>query len=323
MPVPMVDMPYEALLSYQGTNPCPADFDTFWDRRVREADGRPAQARITPSGIQGFHTVDCMDLWFDGIDGVPIYAKYVRPRIGGDLPLALQFHGYPGAARSFLTQMELAGMGMAVLAMNCPGQGGRSAGRSADAGTTVAGHIVMGLNGPTEEMYYVRIFQDAYRLSRLAATLPGVDGGRLYCVGQSQGAALSLVTASLNPEIRRCAVSYPFLSDYKRVWEMGVFSAAYEGVDYYTKWLDPLAKGGLWEKLGYIDVQNFVHRMRAEVLFASGLSDTVCPPSTHFAVYNKIPSPKALRVYPDYGHEELPDFDDLLLDFLAEGGGIS
>ena len=41
-----------------------------------------------------------------------------------------------------------------------------------------------------------------------------------------------------------------------------------------------------------------------------GLMDTICPPSTQFAAYNKIQSKKSLLIYPDFGHEGLPGAPD-------------
>lgn len=48
-----------------------------------------------------------------------------------------------------------------------------------------------------------------------------------------------------------------------------------------------------------------------------GLMDTVCPPSTQFAAYNKIEAPKSVVIYPDYGHEGLPGANDRVFDFMA------
>lgn len=67
-----------------------------------------------------------------------------------------------------------------------------------------------------------------------------------------------------------------------------------------------LREDEIFNKLGYIDVQNLADRIRARVVFVTGLSDIVCPPSTQFAVYNKIASEKDLLVYHEYGHEYLP-----------------
>jgi cephalosporin-C deacetylase len=49
-----------------------------------------------------------------------------------------------------------------------------------------------------------------------------------------------------------------------------------------------------------------------------GLMDTICPPSTQFAAYNRIGSPKQLLIYPDFGHEGLPGCNDRIFDFLSD-----
>ena len=49
-----------------------------------------------------------------------------------------------------------------------------------------------------------------------------------------------------------------------------------------------------------------------------GYMDTICPPSTQFASYNKISATKFMDIYPDYGHEDLPECEDRIFKFLAE-----
>lgn len=49
----------------------------------------------------------------------------------------------------------------------------------------------------------------------------------------------------------------------------------------------------------------------------TGLRDTICPPSTQYAAYNKINSKKAIIRYPDYGHEYLPGVADIIFSALA------
>jgi cephalosporin-C deacetylase len=70
-------------------------------------------------------------------------------------------------------------------------------------------------------------------------------------------------------------------------------------------------------ELGYIDVQHLAPRITGEVLMLTGLMDTVCPPSTQFAAYNKITSKKNVIFYPDFGHEGLPGSSDIILDFMC------
>ncbi|MCJ7472287.1 MAG: acetylxylan esterase, partial [Actinobacteria bacterium] len=74
----------------------------------------------------------------------------------------------------------------------------------------------------------------------------------------------------------------------------------------------------IFTKLGYIDIQHLAKRIKGEVLMGVGLMDTVCPPSTQFAVYNKIQAKKEMLIYPDYVHEHIPGFQDKVFEFLSK-----
>ena len=139
-------------------------------------------------------------------------------------------------------------------------------------------------------------------------------------MGASQGGGLTLACASLVPQIKRVAPQYPFLSDYKRVWQIDLDVDAYRELRDYFRIFDPRheREQEIFEKLGYIDIQNMTKWIRGTVLMATGLLDTICPPSTQFAAYNKITAPKSVVFYPDYGHEWLPDHDDAVFQFMAE-----
>jgi cephalosporin-C deacetylase len=112
---------------------------------------------------------------------------------------------------------------------------------------------------------------------------------------------------------------YPFLTDYKRVWDIDLAKDAYGELQEYFKRFDPLHEheDELFRKLGYIDVQFLCPRIEAEVCMAVGFMDTICPPSTQFASYNKIRSKKSLVTYHDYGHEGLPAHNDRIFQFMS------
>ena len=154
----------------------------------------------------------------------------------------------------------------------------------------------------------------------LMMDMPEVDPKRVGATGASQGGGLTLACASLVPEIKRVATVFPFLSDYKRVWEMDLAKDAYFELQDYFRKFDPLHKREeeIFNKLGYIDVQHLAPRIQGKVLMSVGLMDTVCPPSTQFAAYNKITAEKSLRVYPDFGHEGLPGNSDEIFKFMNE-----
>ena len=128
------------------------------------------------------------------------------------------------------------------------------------------------------------------------------------------------VTAALEPRIKRAAPLFPFLCDYQRVWEMDLAKDAYEEINLYFRRFDPRHERDrdTFTRLGYIDCQHLAPRIRAEVLMFTGLMDTVCPPSTQFAAYNKITSAKSMVIYPDFSHEALPDQGDLSFNFMQK-----
>jgi len=46
------------------------------------------------------------------------------------------------------------------------------------------------------------------------------------------------------------------------------------------------------------------------------LMDSVCPPSTQFAAYNRITARKSCEIYPNHGHEGLPEAAELIFGFF-------
>lgn len=303
---------------YTGLTPVPDDFDAFWAERMAEADAVELDYEISASEIPSFDTVDYLDLWFTGMGGARLYAKYVKPRSEEPVPLVLQFHGYPGATRSWFEQSSFAGMGCALIGLDNPGQGGKSQDVGGFLGTTVSGHIIAGLDGPVENMYYVRLYQDVRILCRIVRELEGIDLSRVYVNGASQGGGMGIACCALNPDlIARASILYPFLSDYRQVYNLGADEIAYEGIRYYSRWFDPdgSREDEWFGKLAYIDTASFAHLVRCPVLFGTGLADTICPPKTQDAVYNQLSCEKDRHFFEGFGHEEIAAFDDMIPGF--------
>ena len=316
----LFDMPLEQLNEYQGINPRPDDFDAFWDRSLEEMRSLDPQLELVPSSFQT-PFAECSDLYFTGVGGARVHAKFLRPReTPQPHPAMLVFHGYSGNAGDWTNHLGYAAMGYSVAALDCRGQGGRSEDSGSVVGNTLRGHIIRGLDGPPENMLFRQIFLDTAQLAKIVMDMDDVDATRVGATGGSQGGALTLACTALEPRIARSAPVFPFLSDYQRVWEMDQAKDAYWELQQYFRQFDPLhqREDEIFTQLGYIDIQHLTRRINAEVLMGVGLMDTVCPPSTQFAAYNKIPSPKSLSIYPDYGHENLPGHSDRIFQFMAE-----
>ncbi len=321
--MPVIDLPLEELRIYTGRNPCPVDFNSYWNAALSELDATDPAPQLQPSYTLRSPVVECFDLWFFGVGGGRIHAKYLRPK-GAEkesrhFPAVLQFHGYSGNAGDWASKVSYAASGFCVAAMDCRGQGGLSEDIGIVRGNTHAGHIIRGLGDPDpRKLLFRQIFLDTAQLARVVMSLPEVDAGRIGAMGASQGGALTLACAALEPRIRRIAPVFPFLSDYQRVWEMDLAKNAYGELQTYFRLFDPLheREREIFTKLGYIDLQHHAQRIQAEVLMFTGLADTICPPSTQFAVFNKITTKKEMKIYPDFGHEPLPGQEDLTMNFL-------
>jgi cephalosporin-C deacetylase len=318
--MPLIDKPLPELLQYQGRNPRPADFDAYWEAALRELDATDPKPELVPTKVITPRHSEAFDLWFTGVGGARIYAKYVRPRqSSGKNPAVLQFHGYTGSSGDFVSRLAWSGEGFCVAALDCRGQGGRSEDNTQALGTTYRGHIIRGLDDPDpRKLAYRQMFLDTAQLARVVMSFSEVDAARVGAMGGSQGGGLTLACAALEPRIKRAAPIFPFLCDYQRVWEMDLAKDAYEELRTFFRQFDPRheRETELFTKLGYIDCQHLAPRIKAEVLMYIGLMDTICPPSSQFAAFNKITAKKHKVIYPDYGHEALPGESDQTFNFL-------
>lgn len=317
--MPLIDMSLEKLKVYQGISPKPADFDEYWDRALEELNAIDPRPTFTKKAT-GSRIADCYELTFTSAKGARIYAKFLRPKsMEGKVPAVLHFHGLSGCSDSWKNLYSYVSQGYCVASMDCRGQGGNSEDVGNTLGTTFTTPFVRGLDGPAEDLHCRQLFLDTAMLARVIMSLEEVDETRVGVFGGSQGGALSIACAALVPEIKLCAPTYPYLSDYKRVWNMDLDKGAFDGLRYYFRHFDPRheREEKIFEKLGYIDIQHLAPRIRATVLMGTGLMDTTCPPSTQFAAFNKITSEKRVVIYPDYGHENLKGHDDIVFDFLA------
>lgn len=316
----LFDMPLEKLKTYSGVNPKPADFDAFWDRGLAEMRALDPKVERKPADFQT-PFAECFDLYFDGTGGARVHAKLLRPKLARTPhPAVLQFHGYSGDCGDWAGKLGYAALGFTVAALDCRGQGGLSDDPGGVTGWTLRGHIVRGIHDEPERLLFRHIFLDTAMLARIVMDMPDVDPTRVGAMGGSQGGGLTLACAALEPRIRQVAPVFPFLTDYRRVWQMDLAKDAYWELQQYFRLFDPHheREEEVFHKLGYIDVQHLANRIRGTVIMGVGLMDQVCPPSTQFAAYNKIESPKSLVLYPDFGHEGLPGMNDRIYQFMSK-----
>ena len=319
--MPQLDMSIEKLRNYMGSGICPADIDEYWDDAISEMKAIDPEIALEPAEFT-WPGVKCYHMYFTGVKGARIYAKLLKPENPPEdkNPGIIRFHGYYGNSGGWHEYLGFALAGFTVAALDVRGQGGRSGDNGGYTGTTIKGNIVRGLDDDKHNLMFRNIYLDCAQLAGIIMDMDDVDENRVGCYGNSQGGALTIACAALEPRIKRAAPLHPFLCDYKRVWDMDLDVDAYDELRYYFKHFDPehLREEEIFLKLGYIDLVNIAKRVKGEVLCGIGLLDNICPPSTVFAAYNNMTCRKDIKVYPDYKHEGMHFFMDETYRFLKE-----
>ena len=263
----------------------------------------------------------CYDLYYSGTVNARIHAKVVIPKEARfPVPAVMLFHGYSGSSGDWAGLFQLAASGFVVAALDVRGQGGQSEDVGGVKGNTLHGHIIRGLeDDDPEKLLFRHIFLDTALLVKIISGMDEVDASRIAVCGGSQGGGLSLACAALAP-VKLASVCYPFLCDYQRVWNLDLAKDAYVELNEYFRHTDPTHRHekATFKKLGYIDVQHLANRITGKVHMYTGLMDTICPPSSQFAAFNKIRSEKKVILYPDFGHEWLPDYMDETIAWFDE-----
>ncbi|MFP4151310.1 MAG: acetylxylan esterase [Alkalispirochaeta sp.] len=333
--MPVIDMPLEELNAYRGSSPRPDDFDGYWNAGIAELDQLEDRGFNVEWRRSAFTVpyAECFDLYYDGVRGGRIHGRCVFP--GGyvpggagepAIPGLFRFHGYTGNAGDWSMLLPYAAAGIAVCAIDVRGQGGESTDPGGTVGNTLQGHIIRGIEGDPDDLLYRQVFLDTVAAVRVIIGLPWIDASRLGTIGASQGGALSIACAALEPRITHTWAVYPFLSDYRRVWDLEGGDSAYLEIRQWLKRRDPRHEqiDSFFTRLGYIDVQFLAERIRGDIVILTGLMDEICPPSSQFAVYNRLESARSRKMilYPDFGHDTLPDQSDMALEWFLAAFGI-
>ena len=153
-----------------------------------------------------------------------------------------------------------------------------------------------------DKYVYKSIYAGCARAVDFLAGLDFVDPDRIGVTGGSQGGALSITTAALNPKVKCLAAFYPALADL-------------------TGYL--YGRGGGWphafrngymatkeriETSRYYDVANFARKITVPVFYSYGFNDMICCPTSTTAAYNVIPSSeKTLWIVPEIEHWTYPE----------------
>jgi len=303
--MPRFDLSLPELREYRPRVSEPADFDEFWRETLAEARRFSSAPRLTRQASP-LTQVEVYDLVFPGFGGQPVHAWYLLPAgTTGPLPAVVEYNGYGGGRGLPHEHLAWTNAGYAYLFMDTRGQGSvwGSGGDTPDphgTGPSVPGFMTRGIESPHDH-YYRRVYTDAVRAIDAIRTLDRVDSGRVAVCGGSQGGGIALAVAGLAEGLVGVLPEVPFLCHFERAVGMTEEDPYQEIVRYLSVHRERNEQ--VFDTLSYLDGVNFAARATAPALFSVGLLDTVCPPSTVFAAFNRYAAHAEIEVYPFNQHE--------------------
>ncbi len=330
-----------------------ADFEEFWQNAIEELFPEKKGLKSwkidveSPDILQEFqvrfnleieeypYPLDRVKVYkasLEASDGTILRGWYLTPTNLGTnnkVPALVRFHGYSSNKGKICELLLWALQGYSVLAMDVRGQCGDTPDPREYKSGSFSGWMTLGLDSPLE-YYYRQVYLDSVQIIEALARRPEVDSSKIGLFGNSQGAALSIISSALisrftnivggiTAKIVGINAGVPFLTDMRRAYKEHTIESPWAEFDWYFRMHDPLheREDEIFTYLSYFDAMNFAPWVNCPVLIAVGLKDTVCPPPTSFALYNHLAGKKEIMVYPDYGHESIDSHVDRQIGFFA------
>ncbi len=288
----------------------PPGFDAFWARAKEALAKLPIDARLTPkpelsTGKADVYHVSLQNVGSDAKGTSRFYGILAVPKAEGTFPAVMN---PPGAgARPYRGQVDLAGKGFITLQVGIHGipvdlSAEVYEGLLAGAFNTGRGYTVFNLDDP-ERYYYRRVYLGCLRANDFLVNHPKWDGRNLVVTGGSQGGALTITTAGIDPRVTALAPYYPALSDMAGYLE----GRAGGWPHIFREEKDGHRTPAKIRTAAYYDVVNFARRVKAPGLYSWGWNDEVCPPTSTYAAYNVVTAPKELLLTVETGHFTVPE----------------
>jgi len=310
------ELSLEQLTVYRPKQTRRSDFEEFWRNTVEETLNDSLEAKFLPMSYT-VNAVKVYDASFLGAGKSRIYGTYVTSASRVERgPCLIVFHGYGWHAVRVVHALPWVMAGFSVLSLEVRGQDPRSPDLASYPNGHAAGWMTQGIMNK-ESYYYRHVYTDCVRAVQLVLGRKEVDAERIAVTGMSQGGGLSLATAALHPSVSLCMPDMPFLCHFERAVEFAE-SGPYQEIARYMKAFDPAGhhRHELFATLSYFDCMNLAPWISCPLLLSVGLEDSICPPSTVFAAFNHVLSTeRSVRVYPQWGHDEIPWHEEEKLAF--------
>ncbi|HKS41943.1 MAG TPA: acetylxylan esterase [Blastocatellia bacterium] len=262
--------------------PRPADFDQFWESKIKMLKKIPQNAVLTPSD-SGKPDIEYATIKMDNINGAHVYGQLAKPKKQGKFPALIIFQWasppYP-LQKQWVTDRAAEGwLTLNIEPHNVLPDQPQS---YYDALPDELKHYESIGRDDRDKNYFLQMYLADYRAVDYVASRPDWDGKTLVVMGTSMGGQQSLCVAGLNPKITHVIVNEPAGCDSN--------GSLYGRAAGYPNWPSDNLK--IMQTALYFDAVNFASHIKVPALVAIGFVDTVTPPVGIWIAFNQIQGPK-------------------------------
>ena len=272
----------------------PADFDAFWESKIKLLKSIPENAVLTPHDI-GNPKIEYAIIKMDHLDGHHVYGQLAKPAKPGKYPalLMLQWASPPYPLdKSWITGYAAAGwIALDIEPHDVLPDQPKS---YYDAiPQRIKNYASIG-NDDRDKSYFLAMYLADYRAVDYLAGRPDWDGKTLLVIGTSMGGQQGLAVTGLHPAVTHLIVNEPGGCDTNA--QLHGRQEGYPNFPSSPKVMEPAL---------YFDTVNFAPHITARSLVAMGFVDTTCPPAGVWTAFNQIKAPKEAVPMIDSPHNHL------------------
>ena len=293
----------EAARSYRGAWLRPSNFESFWETSVTFAQNAHVESAVElPSATQA---ATFKRITFTSTDQTQLRARVILPaRASAKLPAVVLFSDLGRGVRSWLHLLRFSALGLPVVALEarpCEAQL-----KDAWRGALTAEELARALINPDDAASSTlkQLIDDALVTTAVASRFLGRT---TVTWGEGLGGSQALFAAALLPkEVSATMALNPLFADNATTLRAHVGCG------------DTPQSDAAIDAVGLLDSACAAELVRVPALIGTALLDQSAPTEGTFALYNRLPGQKEMRVYPKYGHERINQFENEQINYLCE-----